>query len=94
MADVADTLVSEGRDYLDMKGISTWRQLIRGSVGDLRQAANMLTEAARDLDDSRGRESTRIMLAIADAAAEVEPIAARLDAMLARYLVAEVGDDE
>lgn len=97
MAEVADTLVSEGRDYLDMKGIGTWHQLIRGAVGDLRQAADQLAEVARDLDQaaSGGREVARAMLAIADATTEVEPIAARLDAALAHYLTAsaEVGHD-
>jgi hypothetical protein len=99
LAEVAREIIGEGRDQflrLESKLDTITRQSCRGAVGDLRQAANELAEVARDLNEASDRESTRIMLAIADAAAEVEPIAARLDAMLARYLVAsaEVGNDD
>lgn len=85
---LAYTLVCEGRDHVDTPESDVWRQAIRGSVGDLRQAANQLKEAARDLDEAGGggRRVVRAMLAISDAFTEVEPIAARLDAALAAYL--------
>ena len=99
LAEVAREIIGEGRDQflrVESKLDTITRQSCRGAVGDLRQAANELAEVARDLDDANDREGTRILLAIADAATEVEPIAARLDAMLARYLVAssEVRDGD
>jgi hypothetical protein len=99
LAELARGIIGEGRDHflrVDSPLDTITRQSSRGAVGDLRQAANELAEVARDLDDANDREGTRMLLAIADAAAEVEPIAARLDAMLARYLVAsaEVRDDD
>jgi hypothetical protein len=83
-------VISEARDYIDTPESTVWRELVTGAVRDLRQATNMLKEAARDMDEaaSGGREVVRVMLAISDAFTEVEPIAARLDAALAVYLAA------
>lgn len=91
LADLAYTLICEGREHVDTDGADIWQQTIRGAVGDLRQAADALSEAARDLDEAGGggRHTVRAMLAIADATNEVAPIADRLDAALAAYLIAE-----
>lgn len=88
LAPLAYTLICESRDHVDTPDSDVWQQTIRGSVGDLRQAANQLKEAARDLDEAGGggRHVVRAMLAISDAFTEVEPIAARLDAALIAYL--------
>jgi hypothetical protein len=89
---LAHDLVFESRELLeasDRSGEPIWRADIRGAIGDFRQAADQLKDVARDLDEAAGgRELVRVMLAIADAATEVEPIAARLDAALAAYLTA------
>lgn len=90
LAELAHDLVFESRELLESgkPGDFIWRADIRGAVGDLRQAANQLADVARDLDEagSGGRSTVRAMLAIADASAEVAPVAARLDAVLAAYL--------
>lgn len=88
---LAHDLVFESRNLLEddsQNGDPVWRADIRGAIGDLRQAADQLKDVARDLDEAGGggRELVRVMLTIADAAIEVEPIAARLDAALAAYL--------
>lgn len=87
---LAHDLAFESRNLLeatDRSGDPIWRADIRGAIGDLRQAADQLKDVARDLDEAGGgRELVRVMLAIADAATEVEPIAARLDAALVAYL--------
>lgn len=88
---LAHDLVFESRNLLDddeRGGDPVWRADIRGAVGDLRQAAAQLKDVARDLDEAGGggRELVRVMLAVADAATEVEPIASRLDAALTAYL--------
>ena len=59
-----------------------------GAIGDIRQAADQLRESAQALTEnaSEDRELLRVALAIADASAEVQPIADRLDAALARFL--------
>lgn len=90
---LAHDLVFESRNLLDddeRSGDPVWRADVRGAIGDLRQAADQLKEVARDLDEAGGggRELVRVMLMIADAATEVEPISARLDAALGRYLAA------
>lgn len=89
---LAHDLAFESRNLLeatDRSGEPIWRVDIRGAIGDLRQAADQLKDVARDLDEAAGgRELVRVMLAIADAATEVEPIAARLDAALATYFTA------
>lgn len=49
---------------------------------------DQLAEVARDLDEAGcgGRETVRVVLAIADALAVVQPIADHLDAALATFL--------
>jgi hypothetical protein len=83
-------LTCEGRSMLleTKDGGDVWRCDIRGCIGDFRQAADRLAEVARDLDEagSGGAEVMRAVLVIADATAEVAPIAARLDAALTAYL--------
>lgn len=67
---------------------SITRSDILGAVGDLRQAADQLAESTRSLAElgSEEREVMRIALALADASADVQPIADRLDAAFARYV--------
>lgn len=61
-----------------------------GAIGDVKQAAEALGDTRWRLDDGGGgTEGARLLIALADAAAEVEAIAARLDAAAARYLAAE-----
>lgn len=92
VAEVVQDVVFEGRNALltaESRGNTITRQSCRGAVGDLRQAANRLAEVARGIDEvGIERETVRMVLAVADAAAAVEPIAARLDAALAAYLTA------
>jgi hypothetical protein len=90
LGDLAGNVLCEARDYIDTPESSVWRETIFGAIRDLRQAADRLKEAARDMDEaaSGGREVVRVMLAISDAFTEIEPIAARLDAALAVYLAA------
>lgn len=94
VAEVAQDLVWEGRKVLltvESRGEPITRQSCRGAVGDLRQAANRLADVARGIDEvGIERETVRMMLAVADAAAAVEPIAARLDAALVAYLTGQV----
>jgi hypothetical protein len=90
LGELAHDLVFESRELLESgkPGDFIWRGDIRGAIGDLRQAADQLADVARDIDEagSGGRNTVRALLAIADASAEVAPIAARLDAALAAYL--------
>jgi tRNA U34 5-methylaminomethyl-2-thiouridine-forming methyltransferase MnmC len=69
------------------------RSEVLGAARDLRQAAEQLRESAHALTEnaSEERELLRITLAIADADAEVQPIADRLDVALARFLDAPAG---
>lgn len=86
---VLTSLVWEGKDLLDAPASTPRSTRLRDAkcaVGDLHQAVDMLSEIGQQVDDGFKRETTRLMLAIADAADEVEPIADRLDAAFTRFL--------
>lgn len=92
VGELVHDLACEGRALLEGKEkADIWRTSIRSAVGDFQQGVDQLAEMARDLDEagSGGRETVRIVLAITDALALVEPIADSLDAALAAYLAAE-----
>jgi hypothetical protein len=76
-------LMGEDQDAIE-------RSEVLAAAGDLHQAAEQLKESARALTEnsSEDRELLRITLAVADASAEVQPIADRLDAALGRFLAA------
>lgn len=63
-----------------------------GAAGDLRQAADQLREAAQGFAEAGigDRHTMRLALAVADASAAVQPVAAALDAALAAYLTGAV----
>ena len=90
VAEVVQDVVFEGRNALltaERSRETNIRRSCRGAVGDLRQAANRLADVARGIDEvGTERETVRMVLAVADAAAAVEPVAARLEAALLAYL--------
>lgn len=88
VAGILHDVLCEGRSAI-AAGVDIWQQSIRGAIGDFRQGVDQLADAARDLDEagSGGRETVRIVLAIADALV-VQPLADQLDAALAAYLAA------
>lgn len=80
---VLTSLVWEGKDLLDAPASTPRSARLRdaqSAVGDLHQAVDILSEIGQQVDDGFQRETTRLMLAIADAADEVKPIADRLQA--------------
>lgn len=88
---VLTSLVWEGKGLLDAPAATPRSSRLRdarSAVGDLQQAVDMLSEIGQQVDDGFKRETTRLMLAIADAADEVKPIADRLDAAFTRFLAA------
>jgi hypothetical protein len=91
VAEVVQDVVFEGRNALltaQSRRETNIRRSCRGAVGDLRQAANRLAEVARGIDEvGTERETVRMVLAVADAVAAVEPIAARLEAALLAYVI-------
>lgn len=60
-----------------------------GALGDLRQAIDSVADLGRWIDQAQlNRAASRLSLAAGDVAAELEPLAARLDAAIAAYLAA------
>lgn len=64
------------------------RLRIGSVIGDVRQAHEALAGTYYLLEDPDGKEGARLLLAVADAADEVERLVIRLDAALAVYLAA------
>jgi len=92
---VLTSLVWEGKDLLDAPAATPRSSRLRdarSAMGDLQQAVDMLSEIGQQVDDGFERETTRLMLAIADAADEVEPIVARLQAAFDAWSAA--GEEE
>lgn len=92
LGELAYHLACEGRgQYLmgaDDRAIT--RSEVVGVAGDLRQAAEALADAAKSLGDGGDdAEQVRVLLACADAAKLVAPIADTLDAAVARFLGSE-----
>jgi hypothetical protein len=64
-----------------------WRRDAAGTVGDLMQAQAELALVASLLEDaSEGEHGARLLVALADAAAAVEPIIAGLKAAIERFV--------
>jgi hypothetical protein len=64
-----------------------WRLDAAGALGDLMQAQAELAMVASLMEDSGlGEDGARLLVALADAAAAVEPIVAGLEAAIARFV--------
>lgn len=70
----------------DSRESSTRREVL-GASGNLHQALADLAGKGRLVEEaSLDREETRVMLEVADAAAELKPISARLEAAIGKFL--------
>lgn len=71
------------------QGSNTWRP-VRGATGDLLQALGGLADLGRLVEDGGlSREERRMLLAVGDAAVDLQPVVARLNAAHAAFLAAE-----
>lgn len=84
-------LAYEGRRLLtspDGRGSSTRRD-VRGATGDVLQAVEQLADLGRLVEEANlPREEARLLLAVGDAAADLQPVAARLSAAFADFAAA------
>jgi hypothetical protein len=92
VGEVLHDLAHEGRRLLAAEaeqGTGAWRS-VRGATGDVLQALAQLGDLGRLVEDGGlSREERRMLLAVGDAAVELQPIVARLNAAHAAFLDAE-----
>lgn len=89
LAELAYDLACEGRGSFMMgdDDLAITRSQVVGVAGDLRQASEELADAAKSLGDGGDDpEQVRVLLACADAAKLVAPIADALDAAVLAFL--------
>jgi hypothetical protein len=88
VGDLLRDLAYEGRRLLTSKaddGSST-RRSVHGATGDVLQAVEQLADLGRLVEEaSLSREESRLLLAVGDAAADLQPIAEHLAAAFAAF---------